>query len=127
MSPSPILRFVACVQGAGSQTALSVSFEQATERLAALPRLFIEPDGSFVWTGVTVEGEPWQVDGNLIDRGDVLAYVELKGHCSSEQFDELLRAFGWPGEKIVFQLTRRGVALTEDEFRQLAATGEGAV
>lgn len=88
--------------------------------------MFIEADGSFVWRGEE-KGEPWQVDGNLIDRGDVLAYVELKGFCPEPQFDELLRALGWPQTTLVFQLPRRGVFLSEEEFRRLAATGAGAV
>jgi hypothetical protein len=105
---------------------LSVSFDEAAERLAGLPRLFIEPDGSFVWTGVTTDGEPWQVDGNLTDQGDVLAYLELKGCCPSERLDDLLSALGWPEAKLAFQLTRRGMVVGESEFRKLAATEHGA-
>jgi hypothetical protein len=88
--------------------------------------LFIEPDGSFVWTG-EADGEPWQVDGNLIDRGDFLAYVELKGRCPEKRFNELLAAFGWPQSPLAFQLPRRGVTLNETEFRELAARSAGAV
>ena len=50
-------------------------------------------------------------DGNLIDRGDALAYVELKGHCPEEQFDRLLAAFGWPRATLAFHLPQRGVLL----------------
>ena len=88
--------------------------------------MFIEPDGSFVWRGTTLAGEAWQVDGNLIDRGDVLAYVELKGCCPVERLDEILRALGWPESPLAFQLTQRGVTLEEAEFRRLAATATGA-
>ena len=90
------------------------------------PRLFIEPDGSFVWTGEEA-GQSWQVDGNLIDRGDFLAYVELKGRCPEEQFDELLTASGWPQSPLEFQLPRRGVTLNEAEFRALATCDAGAI
>jgi hypothetical protein len=107
--------------------ALPVTFEHATAALALLDRLFIEPDGSFVWTGTTAEGGAWQVDGNLIDRGECLAYVELKGVCPEAQFDSLLSALGWPKAGLAFQLQKRGVFLEEAEFRRLARTSEGAV
>jgi hypothetical protein len=108
-------------------TAASMSsFDAALAALALLPRLFIEPDGSFVWTG-DENGQPWQVDGNLIDRGDCLAYVELKGNCPEQQFDRLLAACGWPASPLAFQLPRRGVTLDEAEFRSLAATEAGAM
>jgi hypothetical protein len=74
-----------------------------------------------------VDGEAWQIDGNLIDRGDSLAYVELKGRCPKEQFDRLLAAFGWPQAALSFQLPQRGLLLSEAEFRQLATNQTGAV
>ena len=121
-----MLRFHVTIHGEGKQAPLTVGFEVARERMEVLPRLFIEPDGSFVWRGMTKEGEKWQVDGNLIDRGDVLAYVELKGVCPSERLDELLRALGWPEAKVEFQLVRTGVVVEEGEFRSVAETEEGA-
>lgn len=122
------LAFQIIVQGgAPEQSALSVTFDAALERLAALPRLFIEPDGSFVWRGMDEGGAEWQVDGNLIDRGIALAYVEVKGCCPVQRFDELLAALGWPEQPLVFQLPRRGVVLDEAEFRRLAATETGAI
>jgi hypothetical protein len=125
-----MLRFVVnierCGSGAPHQQPLTVSFEKAFAALAQLPRLFIEPDGSFVWRGTDDAGEAWQVDGNLIDRGDALAYVELKGTCPSERMDEILRALGWPETPLAFQLPRAGLVLTEAEFRRQAATPAGA-
>lgn len=64
---------------------LSVSFDTACERLSPLERMFLEPDGSFVWTG-EADGQCWQVDGNLIDQGPSLAYVELQGYCPEDRF-----------------------------------------
>lgn len=121
-----MLRFQVCVHGENVGP-LSVTFEQAFAALERLERLFIEPDGSFVWTGSSADGQPWQVDGNLIDRGDTLAYVELKGQCPSEPFDRLLAALGWPETKVAFQLSQRGVFVDETELRRLAATDEGAI
>ena len=88
--------------------------------------MFIEPDGSFVWTGVGQAGQQWQVDGNLIDQGQSLAYVELKGGCPEAEFDALLQAFGWPAAELLFQLPERGVLLGEADFRRKAASAEGA-
>jgi hypothetical protein len=106
---------------------LAVTFDVVLAALDRLPRMFIEPDGSFVWTGTTADGSPWQVDGNLIDQGDVLAYVELSGCCPAEQFDLLLGTLGWPAAALAFQLPRRGIYLNETEFRRLAASELGAV
>ena len=108
----------------GMHAGLAVRFEEALAGLSELPRLFIEPDGSFVWRGTTEEGQAWQLDGNLIDRGDVLDYVELKGVCPSERLDDVLRMLGWPECQLAFQLPRLGVFLTEAEFRRQAAKPE---
>jgi hypothetical protein len=122
-----MLAFQITIFGSLDGGPLAVSFDATTASLAALPRMFIEPDGSFVWVGTRPEGELWQVDGNLIDRGEVLAYVELKGCCPVERFDEFLRALGWPEAPLAFQLPRRGIYLAEDEFRRLAATESGVM
>ena len=124
-----MLTFHASVHGSDDEGAgpLSTTFDSALAALECLPRLFIEPDGSFVWTSITVDGQAWQVDGNLIDRGDCLAYAELKGSCPEERFDMLLSALGWPEARLVFQLPQRGVLLDETAFRRLAATELGAI
>lgn len=125
-----MLRFQVSVHGQANEVqagSLSISFDAAFVRLSQLPRLFIEPDGSFVWRGSDSTGSQWQVDGNLIDQGPALAHVELKGCCPEERFDELLAAVGWPQQPLVFQLPRRGVVLEEAEFRRMAATEAGAI
>lgn len=103
-----------------------LTFDGALASLSRLPRMFIEPDGSFVWTG-TADGQPWQVDGNLVDQGDVLSYVELKGHCPEDRFDQLLAALGWPEQPLTFQLPQRGIFLTEQQFRVAARESAGAI
>ncbi len=94
-----------------------VTFEQAEAALAALPRLFIEPDGSFVWVADDAQ-RSWQIDGNLYDRDGRLVYVEVKGRCPADAFDQLLRALGWPAVPLVFQLIREAVYLDEAAFRR---------
>jgi len=124
-----MLTFHASIYGGPPEHArpLPVTFDQTIAALQQFERLFIEPDGSLVWTGSTQDGELWQVDGNLIDRGDALAYVELKGRCPQDQFDRLLTAFGWPQATLAFNLPERGATLSEADFRRLAASEPGAV
>lgn len=100
-------------------TTFACTFEQATARLAALERMYCEPDGSFVWVSSQQES-PWQVDGNLYDRDGRLLFVDLKGICPPAAFDRLLEALGWPQTPVMFQLTREAVFLDEEEFRRLA-------
>lgn len=104
------------------ETTFACTFEESSTRLAALERMYCEPDGSFVW--VSSQGEPaWQVDGNLYDRNERLLFVDLKGTCPSQQLNRLLTAFGWPETPLMFQLTRDAVFLDEAEFRRYAAAG----
>jgi hypothetical protein len=100
-------------------TTLDCTFEAACERLAALERMYCEPDGSFVWTSAHDE-PPWQVDGNLYDRQQRLLFIDAKGTCPPERFDALLAALGWPQTQLLFQLTRQAVFLDETEFRRFA-------
>jgi hypothetical protein len=100
-------------------TPFALSFEQAGEALQKLQRLFFEPDGSFVWT--SPQGEPkWQVDGNLFDRAGRLLFVDLKGTCTGQRFDQLLSVFGWPATPVMFQLMQEALFLDEAEFRRFA-------
>jgi hypothetical protein len=122
-----MLQFHAYVHGAhpsGSSVPapLPITFELAACRLESLDRMFLEPDGSFVWVGTAADGGAWQVDGNLIDRGDTLAHVELKGTCPEDRFGDILRCLGWPEFPLLFQLVRQGIHLDEAAFRAWAAS-----
>jgi hypothetical protein len=97
-------------------TPLSVAFDTFLDRLAAFERMYVEPDGSFVWVS-TREGPSWQVDGNALEREGKLLSVDLKGSCPAGEFDRLLRACGWPAEPLVVQLVRAAVFLPEEAFR----------
>jgi hypothetical protein len=100
-------------------TAMDCSFEEVSARLAELERMYVEPDGSFVWTSPHTE-PVWQLDGNLYDRDGRMLFVDLKGSCPAESFDRFLRTLGWPETKLMFQLTREAVFLDEAEFRRFA-------
>jgi hypothetical protein len=96
------------------------SFETVAEALAQFERMYIEPDGSFVWVSSTAD-LPWQVDGVLYDRDDRLLFIDLKGSCPEKEFDRLLTAVGWPAAPVMMQLTRDAVFVDEETFRELAS------
>ena len=94
----------------------AISFEEATEAFEQLPRMFLEPDGSFVWV-VEDAGAKYQLDGLLTDDGTNLLHCELKGTCNAAVLDQFLTALGWPDQSLVFQVVRQGSYLNEAEFR----------
>ncbi|MFM8634226.1 MAG: hypothetical protein ACKOEX_05385 [Planctomycetia bacterium] len=98
---------------------LAMSFDDAIERLGRLDRMYAEPDGSFVWVSRR-EGLSWQVDGTVFDRSGRVVLVDMKGSCPPADFDRLLSCFGWPGERLLFQLVRPAVFLEENSFRSHA-------
>lgn len=98
---------------------LAAGFDAALDRLAALERMYVEPDGSFVWTSPR-EGLWWQVDGNAAEREGRVLLVDLRGSCPPAEFDRLLAALGWPADPLVFQLVRPAVFIDEATFRRHA-------
>ena len=107
---------------------LAINFDEAFERLGRLERMFVEPDGSFVWTSPR-EGLTWQVDGNAAEKDGRVLLIDLKGSCPPAEFERLLAACGWPREKLMMQLVRAAVFLDEPTFRRHAlargAAGDG--
>ncbi len=110
---------------------LPATFEHAMDCLARLPRMFVEPDGAFVWvSGQGGQAESsWQVDGYLYDLDERLFRIDLAGKCPADQFERLLTCFGWRrddpatgGEetRFVFQLKQQALFLDEQEFRRYA-------
>jgi hypothetical protein len=91
-----------------------LTWEEAMARLSKLPRLYPEPDGSFVWA--TDHG---RLSGVLYDRNGRMCYAELFGECEWRIVAEFLAACGAPEERFVFQLPEEGVTLEEEEFREL--------
>jgi len=94
---------------------MAVSFEEAVAALEILPRMFIEPDGSFVWTSESGE-RSWQVDGVLYDRGGYLLFVDLRGECARPALRRLITGFGAEQTPVMFQLVRQAVFLDEEAF-----------
>ena len=110
-------------------TPLPIVFDDVLNQLNTLPRLYAEPDGSFVWTS-SQENISWQVNGNLYERNDRVLFVELKGSCPTSEFDQLLACFLQDEKACVVQLTRPAVFVTPEIFRAHAGArgqaGDGA-
>jgi hypothetical protein len=100
---------------------MQIDFDVFLSRLATYERMYVEPDGSFVWVSPR-EGLSWQVDGNAFDREGRLLSVDLKGSAPPTAFDRLLAALGWPGQPVVVQLVRAAALLEESVFREHART-----
>lgn len=97
-------------------TPLGVSFEEAAEKLEQLPRMFFEPDGSFVWVSPADDADAWQVDGNLYDRAGSLVAIDLKGRCGTLQLVELFDIFRLSGAELMVELVRDAVFVHERDF-----------
>ncbi len=97
-------------------TRFARSFEEVAAAFEALPRMYFELDGSFVW--VVDNEERFQLDGSLYDDGERLLNVELKGTSNTELLDTFLGCLGWPEQSILFQLVQHGFYLSESEFRK---------
>jgi len=87
---------------------LAVSFDEVLSRLEQLPRLYIEPDGSFIWIGPTGPAE-WKIDGQLHDSASGLMTIELKVEGDSPDLCAIFHCLDWPAESLVFQLVREGI------------------
>lgn len=99
---------------------LSVSFEAVAVALETLPRMFFEPDGSFLWVSDDAQA-PWQLDGQLQDQGASLDHVEIKGTCSLESFRAFLQTLRGNNEQLVFQLVAERRFVDEATAQRLIA------
>ena len=70
---------------------LPQSFECLAEQLANMPGMYFEMDGSFVWVDQQ-NAQSHQMDGMVYDRADRIEYVEIKGGCSTKQWQTLCQA-----------------------------------
>lgn len=99
---------------------LPVTFDHVLSALERLPRLFIEPDGSFIWIGPTGPDE-WKFDGQLHDSTGGLMTMELKVSGHNPDWDQLLSCLNWPETRLAFELVREGVYLDESGLRSLVS------
>lgn len=92
-----------------------MSFEQAFERLELLPRMFIELDGSFVWSGQQAAGR-WQIDGMLYDCDGRLQRAELAGQAPRHHWEQLLNVFGQPLDTLTIHCLQQQRFIQPAEF-----------
>lgn len=94
-----------------------VDYETVATQLAAIPRLYIEPDGSFVW--VSSVDPDYRIDGQTTDDGRQLLYVELRGRCDWKQFANVIEQFGVSTSDLIFQLLPEALLIKEPQLRQM--------
>ena len=95
-----------------------VSFDELFETLQNFERLFIELDGSFVWRG-TSSDTPWQIDGIVFEKDDRVWYVELKGYCDRQSFNELVCCLAGDESSFIVQSITEGIVVSGREFIRL--------
>lgn len=109
---------------------MPATFERVQAALASMPRCDCEPDGFFLLTGHTPEGDFWRLNGHMQEYQPEGAHeprmhrVELNGECPVEALQGVLRTMGWPEAEVVFELVQEGVTLTEKTFLDWASAGE---
>lgn len=94
-----------------------VDYETVAAQLAAIPRLYIEPDGSFVWVS-SVDPDD-RIDGQTTDDGRQLLYVELRGRCEWSQFANVVEQFGVSTSDLIFQLLPEALLIKESQLRHM--------
>lgn len=114
MGKNSIRRFALYLYGPAGGP-LETSFEQASERLQQLERLYFEPDGSFTWVGRP--GSPQQVDGMLYDARGQVQYVDVKGVCSLADWRRLTEAI-YPARKLSVLRLSDGVLQQLQQFER---------
>lgn len=102
----------------GQTLPLAITFEEAAAALEGLPRLYFEPDGSFLWVSEAPD-VPWQIDGQLQDRGECLDHVVIKGTCAPMAFAQLLNILRPTSQRLTFQLIGQSDFVDEAKAEQL--------
>lgn len=103
---------------------LRISLEKAQANLQRLARMFVEPDGSFLWTGQDdVGGLHWQLEGTAYDDGRVVRYIDLRGQCPPAQWQEFLAAFEESTASVTLELLDRNL-IVDGEWLSRSAEGE---
>lgn len=99
-------------------TPLPALFEVIQQRLMAIPRMDIEPDGYFLVAGGEKEGNRWQIDGHLHEYVHQMHRVEMHGSCTEAMLRRLIECLGTLD--VVFQLVHEGATLDFSEFFRFA-------
>ena len=99
-------------------------FEGVVERLAALPGMFIELDGSFVFRSQGArlgdDVNAWQMDGMIYDssvpdgKGGTFGRViwcEIRGQFPQEVWQQVLACFETPADELVAVQLDEGISL----------------
>lgn len=68
--------------------------------------MFVELDGSFLWTGQSPEtpSRQWQLEGTIYDDGQVVRYIDLRGDCPLSVWKTFLAAFDATLATVTLQL-----------------------
>ena len=95
-------------------TGFSKSYETVAESLAEIPRLYIEPDGSFVW--VSSEDVARKINGQVTDDGSQVMFVEFRGRALQKDIDPILSTLRDPVTDLQVQLLPGGEIIDESAF-----------
>ncbi len=104
---------------------LQMSWEDAFEQLSRLPRMYIEPDGSFLWTGETAmqphsSPHAWQLEGTIYDDGRAIQYVDILARCPLSTWEIFLDAIGETFDSVTLQLLDQPQVVRGSWLRQQA-------
>ena len=99
---------------------LDATWEACLEKLAELPAMFCEPDGSFLW--VTCDHPRRQVEGVVYDAAGQVQYVECWGECDASQWRQLVSAVSGSSTVVSLRDRRSGelieAAALEHRFQE---------
>jgi hypothetical protein len=120
--------------GAPARTAgapLRIPLETALARLEAYERMFVEPDGSFLWTGEATtlslpedargQHQRWQLEGTIYDDGQVVRYIDVLGDCPLLAWQAFLAAFDESLASVTLELVEENLIVAGDWLQQRSA------
>ena len=91
-------------------------YDTLQSKLSEVARLYIEPDGSFVW--VSSEDASRRISGQITDDGERVLYLELRGKCRWNDLSTVvLKKLDWPETSLAFQLLPESLLVEEQQFR----------
>ncbi len=103
----------------------SVSYEELSQKLSQIERLFIEPDGSFVW--VSPDNTEQKLNGQITDDGKHVMFLELRGNCPFHSMEPVLAGLGWPTCRLLFQQLPEANLFDEEGIRLVLSAIQAGV